>query len=133
MRSVGQTPARMDHSLADCLDHIGFHAVTKSRDFAFLQGPGADQCLVQEDFLVAIRRFLRLDYSFPFLVPACPPVEVCLPFTGDFGEDVDSSTHVFAAFCVVRRSAIQTVSLLALPFTRERAEFGCDSSGRRAW
>src|ERR1700751_2727444 len=120
----------MDHSLAGCLDHIGFHAVTKSRDFAFLQGPGSDQCLVQEDFLVAIWRFLRLDYSFPFLVPACPPVEVCLPFTRDFGEDVDSRPRVFAAFWVVRRSAIQTVSLLALPITRKIAEFRCDDRRR---
>src|ERR1700735_1021722 len=131
MSGVGPGPSRVHHRLASCLDDVSFQARTKMRHRFLFQGPRAKQSLVQEVLFVAVRNFLRLNDSFPFLVPPRPTIEVILPLARNFREDVDSGTHVFATLGVVRGSAIQAIAPAEFAFSRNLVEVGGDD-GRRA-
>ena len=100
---------RFRHVVADALDEV------LVRVLRGLEGPGAEQRLVQQVFLVAIGRRMAVHHGVVTLVRARPAPERRPPGSGHLREHADTRAHVFAAFRVVRRGRRERRGPLPLP------------------
>src|SRR4029077_12590669 len=72
-----------------------------------LDWPRAQQSLIKQILFIRVRRFEVIDRSFPTAIRHLPALQRTSPNLGNLGNCHDSRTHIFAAFCVVRRGAQQ--------------------------
>ena len=86
---------------------IGLDAITEDpkRPFVRLvQGPRAQQRLIEQILLVAIRSRLPLDVGLVFFIELVPELKMAFPEFRNFGQDIDPGPNVLTAFRIMGRS-----------------------------
>src|SRR5262249_23930878 len=87
-------PARPDLGLARGLHEVALEALAKRRLVARLEGPRAEERLVDEELLRRVGHDVPVEAHAAGLVPAAPAERALAPVEGDLGEDVDPRLHV---------------------------------------
>ena len=102
---VGAQPAGVGLRLAQRLARVGSQPVGKGGvgAIAALERPGADQGLVNQIFLVCVRRQHASDLGLEAPIDGAPARERRLPLAGHLRQDVDPRAHILAALGVVGR------------------------------
>lgn len=110
---VGVEPGAGLFCFADGLDNEGAHAFGQAGESIFdlrMQGPDADERLVDQGFFAGRRYSFLLIFVFAESVAAIhftPASEGGGPCGRNFGNDVDASADVFAAFGVVSGRGVE--------------------------
>src|SRR5262249_43962770 len=118
IRSVGIDPARVYLGLVQRLENVGLDALDEAVVFlgtVRLYGPGADQGLVEEAFLVRVGGLFVLKYHAVGLIHLVPTRQALGPCRRHFREHVQTGADVFTALGVVRRAGGQRPRPVRLP------------------
>lgn len=121
---VGGVPTGELAGFAGGLDEIAAEAVAKSGEIGFVEGPSAEQGLVEQDLFVGIGGGFAVECGAERGVDGGPAGEAAGPGLGVFGEQVEAGAHVFAAFGVMGRGGVHGIGPLSAATGGEVVEVG---------
>src|SRR5579863_687013 len=116
---VWRDPARVDFGFLGCLDHVSLYPLQKVFALVpldFSKRPDPQQRLIKEILLIRVGDSTPLGFCFFCAIHLAPSNQMSLPFSGEFGKDVDASPNIFGSFRIVGRCRQHRKGPMSLPF-----------------